>query len=181
MHYSKSTGGFYDATIHGDNIPADAVEITAEYHAELLAAQSSGKQITADESGYPIAIDPPQPVRTQTSLLAEVAAKRWQVETGGILVASHPIATDRESQAQLTSAYNSLKGGLIVDTHWKAADSSFTLVTLSELEPVVKAVAAHVRASFAAEQGHAEAISALQTQAEWDAYNINTGWPVNPQ
>lgn len=177
MFYSKETGGFYDAAIHGDNIPADAVEISAEKHANLLNAQSSGQLITSDENGYPIAIDPLQPVRTTASLLADVAAKRWQVETGGILVAVHPIATNRESQAQLNSAYTSLKNGLIADTPWKAADGDFTLVTLAELEPVAQAVASHVRACFAAEQAHNEAISALQTQAELDAYDVNAGWP----
>ncbi|MDH1506298.1 DUF4376 domain-containing protein [Aeromonas caviae] len=177
MYYSKSTGHFYNATIHGNNIPADAVEITDDDYATLLAAQSAGQQIMANDNGYPIAIDPPQPVRSKAVLLAEVATKRWAVETGGIIVAGHPIATDRESQAQLTSAYTLLKGGLIADTPWKAADGSFTLVTLAEIEPVAQAVAAHVRACFAAEQAHAEAIDALHTQDELDAYDINTGWP----
>lgn len=59
IYYSKSTGGFYDAAIHGDKIPADAVEITAEQHAALLEGQSQGKIISADENGYPILIDPP--------------------------------------------------------------------------------------------------------------------------
>lgn len=177
MFYSKSTGGFYNTGIHGNNIPVDAVEISTEQHAALMQAQGNGKQLTADKNGYPIAIDPPQPVRTKVALLGKVAAQRWQVETGGILIGGTPIATDRESQAQLTSACTSLKGGLIADTPWKAADGSFTMVTLAEIEPVAQAVAAHVRACFAAEQAHAEAIDALQTQAELDAYDINTGWP----
>ena len=42
MFYSKSTGGFYSRAIHGDNIPADAVEITDEEHRELLEGQSRG-------------------------------------------------------------------------------------------------------------------------------------------
>lgn len=65
MFYSKSTGGFYDAAIHGEAIPADAVEITAEQHAALLAAQSTGQQITVDEDGFPIAIDPRPPTYEQ--------------------------------------------------------------------------------------------------------------------
>lgn len=70
MFYSKSTGGFYDATIHGNNIPADAVEITAAEHTALLQGQSLGKRIVADERGYPIAIDPPA---TPTAELLERA------------------------------------------------------------------------------------------------------------
>ena len=67
MFYSKSTGGFYDAAFHGENIPADAVEISAEVHAELLEGQSSGQQITADDNGYPVAItiEPPAPTYEQ--------------------------------------------------------------------------------------------------------------------
>lgn len=65
MFYAKSTHSFYDAVIHGDNIPADAVEITAEVHAELLAAQSRGRIIVSDEYGYPEAIDPPGPTYEQ--------------------------------------------------------------------------------------------------------------------
>lgn len=76
LYFSPSTGGFYDDAIHGarkvqdrnaavvtliDNprclIPADAVEISAERHVELMAAQASGKVIVAGEDG-PDAIDP---------------------------------------------------------------------------------------------------------------------------
>lgn len=59
MFYAKSTGGFYDAAIHGDNIPSDAVEITSDYRWELISGQSEGKIISSDESGYPILIDIP--------------------------------------------------------------------------------------------------------------------------
>lgn len=68
MFYAKSTGGFYDAAIHGDNIPADAVEITKAEHAELMQLQSQGKVITSDEQGRPVAVDPvvlPPPAATQ--------------------------------------------------------------------------------------------------------------------
>lgn len=74
MYYSKQTNGFYTREIHGDNIPADAVEITPEQHAALLQGQSEGKVITADENGYPILQDPPQP--TPEQLAATVRAER---------------------------------------------------------------------------------------------------------
>ena len=65
MFYSKSTGGFYARDIHGDNIPADAVEITEAEHAALLEGQSQGKLIGADENGRPILQDPPPPTPEQ--------------------------------------------------------------------------------------------------------------------
>lgn len=178
MFYSISTGGFYNIKHHGDNIPSDAVEITNDEYTALLESRSKGKQIIADESGRLITIDPPTPVRTYASLLAEVAAKRWAVETSGILIGGTPIATDRESRSQLTSVYSDLQNSLIADTHWKDADGSFTIVTLAEAEQMAQAVAAHVRACFAAEQAHAEAISALQTQDELDSYDVDAYWPV---
>ena len=61
MFYSKTTGGFYTREIHGDNIAADAVEITVEEHQALIEGQSLGKRIVADENGRPILQDPPPP------------------------------------------------------------------------------------------------------------------------
>lgn len=58
-YYSKSTGGFYDKDIHGDNIPSDAVEISDEDWESLLDGQSSGKVIGADANGKPELQDPP--------------------------------------------------------------------------------------------------------------------------
>lgn len=63
MFYSKSTGGFYSREIHGDTIPADAVEITGAEHVALIEGQSHGKRILADASGRPVLQEqsPPQP------------------------------------------------------------------------------------------------------------------------
>lgn len=66
MFYSKQTGGFYATEIHGNNIPADAVEITKELHAALINGQSEGKRIVADEAGRPVLADPPPPNTEQT-------------------------------------------------------------------------------------------------------------------
>ena len=59
MFYSKSTGGFYSVEIHGDNMPNDALEITDESYAALIAGQEQGKEISADENGLPILVDRP--------------------------------------------------------------------------------------------------------------------------
>ena len=86
MHYSKQTGGFYTREIHGDNIPPDAVEITKQQHAALLQGQSEGKVITADENGYPVLVDPPQPTADQLADTARakrdrlIESVRWRIE-----------------------------------------------------------------------------------------------------
>ena len=54
MHYySKSTGGFYDSTIHS-GWPDDVIEIRATQHAELLAGQSAGQVIMPGKDGKPV-------------------------------------------------------------------------------------------------------------------------------
>lgn len=57
MFYSKTTGGFYTAEVHGDKIPADSVEITIEEAQSLRAMEAEGKRIVANENGYPIIVD----------------------------------------------------------------------------------------------------------------------------
>ena len=73
MFYSKTTGGFYSTEIHGNNIPADAVEITSEQHQALLEGQSQGKLIQADKNGYPFLAD--QPLPTPEQILAKQLAE----------------------------------------------------------------------------------------------------------
>ena len=82
MFYSKSTGGFYASEIHGDAIPADAVEITADEHAALLAGQSQGKLIQADAKGKPVYWinnrAPGKPWIASNNALLAAAAKRYK-------------------------------------------------------------------------------------------------------
>lgn len=100
MFYAKSTGGFYDSEIHGNSIPADAVEITKEEHAELLNGQSNGFEIVADENGRPIlaprasgAAKAPQQVSRAQGKAALIKSGLWQ----GVLdyVASIEDATEK--------------------------------------------------------------------------------------
>ncbi len=106
IYFSKSTLGFYDSNIHDPvKIPADAVEITREEHAQLLAAQAAGKVIQADQDGKPVAIDyvPPQlsqheqamqTLRSLDLLLPRIAEDI--IEAGGINETNLPqIVRDR--------------------------------------------------------------------------------------
>lgn len=74
MFAAKTTRGFYDAAIHGENMPEDVVEITVEEHAALLDGQSNGKVIDFDEAGYPFLTEPAAP--TAEALAAAVTKKR---------------------------------------------------------------------------------------------------------
>ncbi|MGU5593071.1 DUF4376 domain-containing protein [Aeromonas sanarellii] len=172
--FSPSSRSAYEAT---NSWPDDAVEYPSDVFDTIVCRRPDGMNMVPDEKGHPTLIEQPKPVITKEGLIAAVADKRWLVETSGIVVAGSPIKTDRESQAQLSSAYTLLKSGLIPDTPWKTADGTFVRVTLAQIEPITQAVAAHVRACFAAEEVHSQAIAALQTPSELDAYDIDTGWP----
>jgi hypothetical protein len=66
--FSNSTRGFYDIEIHGENIPADAVEITDAQYKSLMDGQQAGKEIGADLSGKPVLVDPVPPTRDEIAL-----------------------------------------------------------------------------------------------------------------
>lgn len=85
MFFSKSTCGFYSESIHGDRvvngernqgckIPDDAVPITDNLYAELMAAQARGQRIQAGFDGLPVAVPPA--AQTMEELAAATAHAR---------------------------------------------------------------------------------------------------------
>lgn len=105
-------------------------------------------------------------------LLSQLAALRFNFEIGGITLANGlSIKTDRESQAQLNSAYVTLDGGLIPDTDWKGANG-WQLVDLEEIKPIAKAVAAHGRGCFRGERLVQTAINEASSMDDIEAIDI---------
>ena len=108
-----------------------------------------------------------------------VAAKRYQVETGGVTLPDGAfIKTDRESQAQLSSAHSSLASGLIADTPWKAGAGLFIRVTLAEVTPIATAVAAHVRNCFLNEEALGLELLAIDNLADLVKFNVPVKWQM---
>lgn len=97
MYFSASTGGFYIHEIHGANMPADVVEITAEQHAGLLAGQSAGQVIAADADGRPVLADPPPPA---PDTIEQVQAKRQ----AAYVAESDPLKNEAEYDAIIAGA-----------------------------------------------------------------------------
>lgn len=92
--------------------------------------------------------------------LTEIADARYNAEVGGVGIGGMRIKTDRESQAQLSSAFTSLSGGLIENTPWKS-ESGWVDVTIEDIRPIAQAVAMHVRSCFALEKMLQEELDAL--------------------
>jgi hypothetical protein len=81
MYFSKTTNGFYDKEIHGDRIPGDAVEISAEYHLELIEGQSTGMVIYADEKGFPRLQAPSDLTESEVAKFRNKQARAYLAET----------------------------------------------------------------------------------------------------
>ncbi|MCG9094472.1 DUF4376 domain-containing protein [Laribacter hongkongensis] len=141
MFYSRFTCGFYTREIHGDGVPDDAVEITAEQHAALLAGQSAGQLITADENGYPVLCDPP-PISFDTlrdRALSSLPAWEKSERSAGIEYAGHLWLT---TPLALQDIRDVLLAGAIPGEQWVTADRQIVPMTLPELQSLWQAITA---------------------------------------
>lgn len=153
MFYSASTKGFYDPAIHGDSIQADAVEITAEQHAALLAAQSAGQVIMSDADGQPIAVDPD----TLLTLDDFKTRKIKDLETAYQSAISQPAAymgttfqADPSSQALLAQAITAYtaSGATPTGFYWLDAANQKIPMTLDQLNGLALVMADQAWTAF---------------------------------
>lgn len=171
MFYSKSTNGFYDIAIHGNNIPADAVEITAEEHAALIEGQSQGKRIVADDAGRPVLADPPK--ATAAELWERIKAERERRKAGGVKIGDKWFHSDDGSRIQQMGLVM-MGASIPANLQWKTMDGTFITMTQTLASQVFQAVAANDQAIFAAAEGHRVA---MEASADPAAYDYSTGWP----
>lgn len=186
MFYAKSTGGFYSREIHGDAIPADAVEITDTEHAALLDAQSHGKIIQAENDGKPIAVDPPKP--TAADMLGRIKAKRDQIVLQGIKVGTKWYHSDEASRTKYIGLLRMADAAVTAggagttplqyggqDIQWKTMDGTFIKMTVQRANDVFAAVSGLDFAAFAVAETHK---AAMEVSADPAAYDFSSGWPA---
>lgn len=171
MFYSKSTGGFYSAEIHGTNIPDDAVGITTEEHALLLQGQSKGKLIVPDANGFPMLSDPPAP--TAAEIWERIKAKRDAIKVGGVKVGTKWFHTDDASRIQ-HMALNMMGASIPANLQWKTMDGSFVIMTQALAGQVFQAVALLDMQAFAKAEEHRVAMEVSNDPA---SYDFSAGWP----
>lgn len=80
VFYSASRGGFFSPALHAD-MPQDAVGVSPQRHAALLAGQSNGHEIVPDKRGRPTlrSLQPHTLAQAQAAAVSEVkreAARR---------------------------------------------------------------------------------------------------------
>jgi hypothetical protein len=111
--WSAATGGFYRRDLHrADTIPADAVEITAARHRELLEAQSAGAPIVPGADGRPTTRRP----RSRVAELRDRAVRAAKREAGRRILAIAPLWRQANDNAAIALAALQLTaGGATVD------------------------------------------------------------------
>jgi len=151
------------------------IEVNSQYDPRYQTRSKSqldfdGEQITAT---YVVTDIPIETVREKK--IKELAQKRWEVETSGIDLGDSTILTDRESQAQISSAYAAAKNGLLTSLNFKSANG-WIVLTSEQMIYIGEAVYTHVQNCFNKEKEHYDNIMNLQTSLEIVEYNIEEGW-----
>ena len=124
------------------------------------------------------AVNPLPPAQVRATLLQAVSAKRWAVETGGlVLPGGAVVGTTIDDQNRITSVIANAQLAGVVSVDFKA-QSGWVTLSLEHMRGIAAAIALHVQACFSAERAHHEAIAAA-SDADLYGYDINTGWPSN--
>lgn len=105
----------------------------------------------------------------QANALADLAAHRYEVETGGATFQGWPVPTGRESQALINAAYTLARDGYWLGG-WKFADGIYRPLTSEQVIGMALTVAEHVSAAFAREGQIAAQLRAATDDAglEWE-------------
>lgn len=196
IYYSKSNQAFYDSAIH-QRLPEDAVEISPEQHAALLAGQSNGQVIMPNKAGQPVlAEQPPCPSSTwdgeqwhldpecaarlkaeqQDEMWNRIKAKRADNLRHGVYVKSVDkwFHTDDNSRTQYIAL--AVMPRLPEKLPWKTMDNSFINMTKVLLEELMAQMLVDEQADFANAEKHRSAMLQADKPLEYD---YSGGWTAN--
>ena len=146
-HYARISDGVVAELVDfpDGTTPADAFHPSLTF-VEADADVAVGWIYDGESFAAPVEAAP-----TVDELKSYAAAKRFAVETGGIVVNGSEIDTSRESQSLITGAYAYSQAHPDEAITFKAKSGWVTL-TSAQVAAIATAVAAHVQAAFAAEQ-----------------------------
>lgn len=177
--YSKTTGGFYplaymEAYVAAGSWPTDGVEVTQEQREALY-----GKQIVADQNGFPIEYIAPGLTIGELKVLknAEINADRLRANSTSFPHAGKLFSSDLLSRSDIDSVANHIAlfgtfplgfpGG------WKATDNSIiSMPTVDAFKMFYQSMTAHGAANF----NHSQQLKAALMQAETSEEIIDIVW-----
>ena len=196
IYYSKANQAFYDSAIH-NRLPEDAVEISHEQHAALLAGQSNGQVIMPGKDGKPVLADPaPCPSSTwdgeqwhidpecaarlraeqQDEMWERIKAKRTDNLRHGVYVKSVDkwFHTDDNSRTQYIAL--AVMPRLPEKLAWKTMDNSFVNMTKALLGELMEQMLVDEQADFANAERHKAAMEKAENPLKYD---YSDGWTAN--
>jgi hypothetical protein len=123
------------------------------------------------------ALEAANAARVKPDKLAELAALRWQKETGVMTFDGMAVSTDPVSQTKILGALVGTQIDPNAVIKWKMADGTFVTLDAQAITAVAMAVRGHVQACFDREAVLKEEVEAATTAEEVAAVDLNTGWP----
>jgi hypothetical protein len=93
-------------------------------------------------------------------LLERLAARRWEVETGGFVFLDRPIASDDRSQTSILGVFTAAATDPDFTTNWKCADATWLMLNNAQCAALFDAAASHKQGCFAREAVLADQITA---------------------
>lgn len=126
-------------------------------------------ELEGDELAAFLSQPPPPPV--SAGLIEYAAAKRWQIETGGISIGGLAVHTDDRSKSMLMGARLHVATDPGFTTRWKTPDGTFAVLDAATIMALSSAVLSHVDACFDREADVLEEILAerVTTREQIDA------------
>lgn len=113
----------------------------------------------------------------KAEMLAQLAARRWQAETGGLSFGAMRVPTDRDTQGRIDQIVKAYADGDLTGPISFKMPFGFVSLGEEELRGVKKAGALHIQACFQKEADTAALIDAAQSHADLDAIDFAHGWP----
>ena len=201
IYYSKANQAFYDDQIHS-RLPEDALEISHELHAALLAGQSSGQVIMPGKDGKPVLADPaPCPSSTwdgeqwhidpecaarlkaeqQEEVWERIKAKRYDNLRHGVFVKSVGkwFQTDDATRLQYLTLRTLPNEAFPLKEPWRTMDNTDLppeKCTKALFEEIVMQMVADEMSDYRNAKRHRAAM--LQTENPLE-YDYNDGWTAN--
>lgn len=174
MFASKSTRGFFDPDINL-SMPDDVVEISKEFHVELINAGPNGQVVDWGDDGFPFLRSADLPSADDTWTL--IKADRDRRKNLGVFADGNWFHSDSNSRIQQL-ALVIMGATMPAGIQWKTMGDTFVLMTPELAGKIFAATAALDQQLFACAELHRKAMAEAPTPS---AYDFSTGWPDHYQ
>lgn len=171
MFYSAQTGGFYSPDIHGNSIPAGAVEVSDELYHALFEGQSNGKRIVADASGRPVLADQPQLTLEEIKAAgcSRIDAARDEFLASGFVYNGIRFDSDDKSVRRINGAVTICLLDPNHSEQWITQDNSGVTLNADDIKGLGLAAADHERSTLFKARLLKDEIEAATSRDEVDA------------